>query len=121
MEAPGADIIEQLKKAHEDRELRLVEFSEGGETYPFIITGPTEIEYKKYCDDLLSARDKKTEKERIESAHSAIQNAALAQIRWPGREETRRIFALRPALSDNFAEELHKAAGMTVEVRSKKL
>lgn len=116
--------ITMLKAKFPDRTLHSVEIGDGedgGELYQFIITGPTATEYKKYQDEMLEARAKGKDKEQMEAAQSAIRRAALAQIRYPERAEVERLFEMKPGLISHFGEELPKAAGETLKVRSKKL
>lgn len=118
---PSKDVIDRVKASHPDRSLRLVEAIDGEDTYFFIMTGAAREEYKKFTDEMLSGKDAKDDKQQIENIRGAIERAALAQIRHPDREECKRIFNFKPAMIQNFAEEIQRAAGANVEVRSKNL
>lgn len=85
------------------------------------MTGPSRDEYKKFTDEMIAARECKNESDKLSAIRGAIERAALAQIRWPDRESCQAMFNSRPAMMDGFADELHKAAGSNVELRSKKL
>lgn len=121
MAEPNKEQIERLKAQHSDRSLHLVTVTDDGEEYHFVMTGPSKLEYKKFMDELLSAKDKKNDAEMVETVHKAVECAALAQIRWPERLEVQALFDRKPALADSFRDEIHKAAGANAEARSKKL
>lgn len=118
---PSKEEIDRLKAKFPDRSLRLVEMSDDDEVFHFVMTGPNREEYRKFTDDMMTAKDAKTEKDRIEQLGAAVERTALAMIRWPEREEVKQIFDNRPALSAEFSEQIHKAAGSSFEVRTKKL
>jgi len=122
---PSQDVIDKLKAQFPDRALRLVELHDpnasGDESLWFIMTGPNKGEYKKFCDEILAGRDAKGEAAKNEAIQSAVEKAALAQIRWPSRDEVKELFEARPALASAFPAELHAAAGQNFEVRAKKL
>ena len=121
MAEPSKEVIERLKAQFSDRSLHLVEIVDEGESMHFVMTGPNKHEYKKFVDEVLGAKEKKTDAEMVDAVRSATERAALAQIRWPERAEVQDLFDRRPALVDSFRDEIHKAAGANAEVRSKKL
>jgi hypothetical protein len=118
---PTADDITGWKNRLPDRSLHLIEAVDGDDCYCFIMSGPNRDEYKKFLDDVSTANEQKEEKVKLDKLRLAVEHAALAQLRFPDRDECRRIFDSKPAFVINFAEEIHKAAGASVEVRSKKL
>ncbi len=126
MSEPSKEVIDKIKAQFPDRALRLVELVDAesgsdGESIFFVMTGPNRDEYKKFVDEMLSAKDAKGDSERNERLTAAVEKAALAMIRWPDRAEVVELFRNRPALSSAFPKELHASAGANFEVRSKKL
>ena len=121
MNEPPPEKIAELKEKFHDRELQRIEAIDGDEVqHVFIMTGPNRDEYRKFIEDMRRAGDAKPE-DKTTALRSAVENSALAQIRWPDRDTTKEIFSVRPAMVDGFAEKLHAAAGGTVELRAKKL
>ena len=119
---PSQDKIEQLKAQYPDRALLLVEAMDADDkVMSFVMTGPTKDEYKFFVGKLLAAREIKDEQDKLWSMRAAVENAALAQIRWPDRDECKKAFDARPEMVDGFHEELRKAAGANIELRSRKL
>ena len=118
---PTKDQIDRIKAQFPDRSLHLVEAVDGEDVYSFVMTGPSETEYKKYSDEVLDGREAKNEKLQNEAIRKALYHAILAQVRHPEREEAKRIFAMRPAMIEQFAATLRESAGSNIEVRSKKL
>lgn len=121
MAEPTAEKIAQLKAQFPDRSLHLVEAVDGDDTTTFIMTGPLREEYQKYLEEVTKAGDAKSKIDSINQTRAALERAVLAQVRWPDREECKRIFEQRPAMIDQFFDTLQAAAGSNVEVRSKKL
>lgn len=125
---PGKEKIEQIKLQYPDRVLFqvnavAVEASDKSEEQimTFLMTGPTRDEYKFFINKMIAAREMKDESDKLWAVRTAVENAAIAQIRWPDREEVKKAFDARPEMIDGFAAELQKAAGSNVELRSKKL
>ena len=119
---PSKEKIEQLKAQFPDRELRLVEAVDGDdEVIAFVMTSPLREEHRFYTGKAIAAQEIKDETDRLWATRQAVENAALAQIRWPEREACKAAFDRRPEMIDAFAVELRKAAGSGVELRSKKL
>jgi hypothetical protein len=119
---PSKEKIEQIKAQFPDRELYLVEALDAeDEVLTFVMTSPERGEYRIYVDKMMEAGAIKSEAEKTWKVREIIENAALGQIRWPDREDCQKAFRMRPAMVDGFAEELQKAAGAHVELRSKKL
>lgn len=119
---PSQEKIEFIKSQFPDRALFLVEAVDAeDEVMSFVMTGPTKDEYKFFVNKMIAAKDTKDEADRLWAIRTAVENAALAQIRWPEREDVKRAFDARPEMVDGFAAELQKAAGQNVELRSKKL
>lgn len=121
MTDPTKELIDSLKATHSDRSLLLIEIDHEGETYKFLMTGPSDVEYRKFVGEVLDAKNKDKESEQLEAVRTACSRAALAQIRWPERSEVEALFKRFPAFPHRFREELHNAAGSSAEVRSKKL
>jgi hypothetical protein len=121
MNDPSKELIDSLKSNHADRSLLLVEIDHEGETYKFLMTGPSDVEYRKFVGEVLDAKNKDKESEQLEAVRMACSRAALAQIRWPERSEVEVLFKRFPAFPHKFREKLHDAAGSSAEVRSKKL
>lgn len=118
---PSKEAIEKLKSEHTDRSLLHVEIDHEEVTYHFLMTGPNDVEYKKFMTELLDAKDKAKESEQMDGVRDATKRAAMAQIRWPDRDAVKELFNRFPAMSSRFREKLHEAAGASSEVRSKKL
>lgn len=118
---PSDQDIGRIKSQFPDRSLHLVEVVDGEDTYQFVMTGPNGAEYQKYTEELLSLGEIKSQRDKAERGRVVVENAALALIKYPPRDEVRRIFDLKPAMSQSFVEEIGKLAGQNVEVRSKKL
>lgn len=119
---PSAEVIQQLKSKYPDRELHQVEFGENGisEVECFVMTGPNRSEYQKFVDDITKAGNAK-EVDRGQAIRFAIEQNALAMIRWPERDEVKKLFDTYPAAIEKFADKLRETAGGTFELRSKKL
>jgi len=116
---PAKDTIEKVKVEHAERSVYHVEIDQDGDTYHFLMTGPSEPEYKKFRSEILAAKGSETE--QTDLIDEAIKKAALAQIRWPARDAVVALFKHFPAIHHSFRNEIHKAAGTTAEVRAKKL
>lgn len=127
MQTPTQDKIDFIKSQFPDRvlyEIQAVAVDKNtGEDHVLtvLMTGPTRDEYKMYVNKVLAAQEIKDEADRIWQTRTAVENAALGQIRWPDREDVRQAFNARPEMIDGFAAELRKAAGSNVELRAKKL
>lgn len=118
---PGRETIEKLKSEHPDRSLLHIEVDHEGDTYHFLMTGPNEVEYRKFCTDIFDAKAKEKESDQMDGIRDASKRAALAQIRWPDRPDVEPMFKRFPAMPQRFRDEIHKAAGASAEVRAKKL
>jgi hypothetical protein len=114
-EMPSASVIGQLKAQLPGRDLHRIEMKAGENVFVFVMTGPTRTEWKKYRDECTKGAGD------FEKLEMAIERAAMAQIRWPAREEVKDIFELNPGLIQHFAENLNKLAGAEVESTAKKL
>jgi hypothetical protein len=122
MPAPPEDKIKAIKELFPDRALFLIEATDADEeVMSFVMTAPERGEYKLFIEAVYKSREHKSETDKIWAMRQAVENAALAQIRWPSREECMAAFRARPAMIDGFMEEMHKAAGEQIQVRSKKL
>lgn len=125
MSEPSSETIQQIKSQFSDRSLHLVEkFSpaDDGVKYHFLMTGPTRDELDKFDEDMLKAKDKgSTEAEKKVAIRGAVERTAYALIRWPEREEVKRIFNLHSEMVFSFAEDIRNFAGASFETRSKKL
>jgi hypothetical protein len=122
MEEPSQEVIDGLKKQFPSRSLQRVDVTViEDEDICLIMTGPSEAEYERFTESIQKALEIKAPPDRERAARVAIQNAALAQIRWPARDEMNELFARYPALVNTLAEQLHKSAGASAEVRAKKL
>lgn len=119
---PSSEKLDQLKAQFPDRTLYLVDaVDDEDQVMTFVMTGPTRDEYKFFVGKMLAARETKDEADKLWAMRSAVENAALAQIRWPDREECKKAFEARPQMVDAFHEQINKATGANVELRSKKL
>jgi hypothetical protein len=87
----------------------------------FVMTGPTRHEYNFFLDEMQKTKKFKDEGDQRNAVRMAIEAAALAQIRWPEREECVKAFEMRPLMLLGFAEKLHRMAGDGLVFRSKKL
>ena len=124
---PSSENVDFIKSQHPDRaiyEIDAVIAEKNGEeesVLTVLMTGPSRDEYKFFVGKMMAAKEAKDDGDRLWGIRLAIENAALAQIRWPDRETVKAAFNGRPEMIDNFAAELQKAAGSNVELRSKKL
>lgn len=119
---PSQEKIEQIRAQFPDRNLFLVEAVDAeDQVMSFVMTGPSKDEYKFFSGKILGAIDTKDPQDKLWALRGIVENAALAQIRWPDREECKKAFDARPEMVDGFQEELRKAAGSNIELRSKKL
>ena len=120
---PSDEVIKRLKEQYPDRSLHQVEkySSKYDLAYAFVMTGPSRDELDKFDHDLLKATDVKDAAERKMAVRTAVERSALAQIRWPDRDEAKRIFGLHPEIIFSFADDLRDFAGASFETRSKKL
>ena len=127
MNEPSQEVIDRLKAQFSTRSLHRVEFStaagESTELDPvvLIMTGPSVVEYEKFLEDIDRASKVKDDLDKGKAYRTVVQNNALAQIKWPDRDEAIALFAQYPAISLNLAQQLHNTAGASFEVRSKKL
>jgi hypothetical protein len=119
-----AEIITQLKEKYPDRSLHQVEKFDPGDAaviYTFVMTGPTRDELDKLDQEMLST-DKVTDKlDKKNAIRSVSEKAAIAMIRWPERDEVKRIFGLHPEMVYSFVHDIRKFAGDSFETRTKKL
>lgn len=125
---PPQDRIDQIKAQFPDRALFLVNAvavedkdKSEDQVMEFVMTAPERGEYRLFVDQMIKAREVKDEGDRLWKIREVVENAALNQIRWPSKEECQKAFRNRPEMVDGFAQELQKAAGSNVELRSKKL
>lgn len=119
---PDKDKIEQIRAQFPDRALFAVDaVDDNDELMTFVMTAPQRGEYKLFVEQMIKAREVKDEGDRLWKIREVVEAAALAQIRWPSREECQKAFMSRPEMVDGFAQELQKAAGSNVELRSRKL
>jgi hypothetical protein len=117
----SSEKIEELKAKFPDRELHRIELVDGNEaSHVLVMTGPNRDEYRKFVSDVQRASDSKPA-DKLEAIRFAIEQNALAQIRWPDRDDVKALFSSLPAMVEKFADKLHETAGGTIELRSKKL
>lgn len=132
MGSPSPEKIKELKALYPERSLHQVDLvdtrvdadgkkQDVGELFTMVMTGPSSDEHKKFTDEMLDAKDKKDEKERIAALRGAILRAVLGQTRWPAREEVQKFFEMHPEAVDDLSTTLREHAGSNAEVRSKKL
>jgi hypothetical protein len=112
---PDDETIQKIKARYPGRSLHFAELTENGEKHVFILTGPSKVEYKKFQDDFKAAGNDSTK------LTLAVESSALAQIRWPEREDVQALFENKPGLVQHFAPLLVEFAGSNAEVRSGKL
>ncbi len=116
MNAPDENAISAVKVKHSDRDVRHVSYTEDdGEEYHFLMTGMNREEWRRYRQDQVAAG---SDWDKLESA---IERAALSQVRWPDREEVKKLFNRKPGLIQLFSEELNRAAGAEAKAQQKKL
>jgi hypothetical protein len=124
---PTQEQIDFVKSQYPDRALYVVDAAipskdgDDEDVLTVLMTGPTRDEYKMFVNKMMAAKDTKDEADKLWSIRTAIENAALGQIRWPDRDTVRAAFNARPEMIDGFAAELQKAAGSNIELRSKRL
>lgn len=125
MSEPSSEIIAQLKSQFSDRSLHQVTKSnpdDEGVRFTFLMTGPTRDELDKFDEDMLKAKDKGgTDAEKKIAIRGAVERTAYALIRWPDRDEVKRIFNLHSEMVFSFADDIRNFAGASFETRSKKL
>ena len=124
MSEPSPEIIKQLKEKYEDRSLHQVEKydpKDENTKYVFLMTGPTRDELDKFDAEMLKASEVKDTADRKTAIRSAVERAAYALIRWPDRDECKRVFGLHSDMVFTFAEDIRNFAGASFETRSKKL
>lgn len=118
------EIIAQLKEKFSDRSLHQVEKYDPEDvtvTYAFIMTGPTRDELDKFETEMLATDKVPDRMEKKFAIRTVAEKAAIAQIRWPDRDECKRIFGLHPEMVYSFAHDIRKFAGDNFETRTKKL
>ena len=124
MSEPSPEIIKQLKDKFQDRSLHQVEKydpKDENTKYVFLMTGPTRDELDKFDAEMLKASEVKDTADRKNAIRSAVERAAYALIRWPDRDECKRVFGLHSDMVFTFAEDIRNFAGASFETRSKKL
>lgn len=122
MDEPSKEVIDGLKVKHADRALKLMEVSEhDGESFSFVYTGPSRVEYEKFVSDMEGVSKLKSDAEKTMAVREAMEKLSLQQIRWPDRQTVSEIFSKYPMLVLNTGAEISKATGDSFEVRSKKL
>lgn len=123
MSEPTAEQIAHLKEKYADRSLHQVEkYAPKDEVvYTFIMTGPTRDELDMFDQRLMKASEIKDAAEKKSAIRSTVEAAALAQIRWPDRDEAKRVLALHPEMVYSFADDIRNFAGANFETRTKKL
>lgn len=124
MSQPSDDTVAQLKAQFPDRSLHLVTKKSPDDdsvSFDFVMTGPSRDELDYFDDKLLKASEAKTQADKKKAIRSAIEEAALAQIRWPSREEAKKILAAHSEMVYSFSDDLRNFAGASFETRSKKL
>lgn len=122
MTEPTEADIKRIKAEFSNRSVHRVDLTcDSDESIVFIMTGPSVHEYDKFVEDVERAKGMKAGAEREKALRAAIQNNALAQIRWPERANVVALFEKYPILSVGLAEQLHNTAGASFEVRSKNL
>lgn len=112
---PSEDVVIKLKAKFPNRSLHSVEIDVSGETFYFLMTGPTKVEFKKYHEELKAAGSDGVK------LIQAVETAALAQLRWPEREDIQALFEHYPGLPTHFGEYIGEFAGVNADSRAKKL
>lgn len=118
---PTDEQVARLKEQFSERSLHLVECVDGDDTYVFVMTGATELEHKRFTEEMLDASAKPSAKLKEEAGRIAAKRAVLFQIRHPDIDESKKILESKPLLVYKLADKLNEHAGENVEVRSKKL
>lgn len=106
--------LSTLKNQFAPRDIEVVTMVDGDIEIQFAMTPLNRQEWKKYRMDVTGSKD------NLEKVETAIENTALAMIRWPDRQEVIKIFDRRPGMIQNFAAELGRMAGANAEARIKK-
>lgn len=114
-ERPDQATVDKIKALYPDRDVVRIVMADPSGDFPFLLTSPKREEWKKYRQEMVKAGSD------IEQVEAAIERAALAQIRWPDRQEVQALFDRKPGMVQNFAEEIAKLAGVHAESRVKKL
>lgn len=107
-------IVDRVVAKFPDREVRAIEIEAGKETLLFVLTAPDRDEWKKYRSEMRRADG---DPDGIETA---IERAALAQIRYPEREQAQAVFNRKPGIIASFAGVLADLVGVDSEAREKK-
>jgi hypothetical protein len=118
------EVVKQLKEKFTDRSLHLVEKfdpEDPSTSYAFVMTGPNRDELDKFEQEMLATKKVSDPHENKIAIRTVATTAALAQIRWPDREEVKRIFNLHPEMVFSFANDIRRFAGDSFETRTKKL
>lgn len=106
--------FEQARAQNPDREIEAVEFTVGSREYFFVVTSPNRGEWKRYKQEIAKAAGD------IDALESAIERAAIAQIRYPERDQAAKCFDISPGIVQTFAAVLNRLAGVDSEAREKK-
>jgi hypothetical protein len=117
-----SDEIEQERKAakeqvaakYPDRDVQAVALVTGETEWFFVLTSPNRDEWRKYRTEISKAGDDDI------AIEGAVERAALAQIRFPERDEVKKVFERKPGLILSFAALLSKLAGLSAEAVEKK-
>lgn len=105
---------EQVVAKYPDRDVQAVVLKTGETEWFFVLTSPNRDEWRKYRTELSKAGDDDI------AIEGAVERAALAQIRFPERDEVKKIFDRKPGLILNFASVLSRLAGLSAETLEKK-
>lgn len=103
-----------VARKHPERDVQAMVFLTGESEWFFVLTSPNRDEWRKYRTEINKAGDDDI------AIEGAIERAALAQIRFPERDEVKKIFDRKPGLILNFAPVLSRLAGMSAEAVEKK-
>ncbi len=114
-ETPSGAIVARLKSQYPGRDLHRIEMTIGDAVLVFVMTGPNKGDWKKYQDEAQRATGDS------DKQLAAVERAALAQIRWPERDEVLATLEKYPALVANFPEQLNELAGLEAVTTRKKL
>jgi len=115
MNEPDQSVINEMKTKYPDRDIALFSLSDEYGDYHFIMTAPDNGDWTKYQREIDQAGKSEEKLQKV------VYTAALAQIRWPSRDETKAIFDRRPGLVQNILPQLQSLAGVNATARLKKL
>ncbi len=114
MQEPTAADLDKVKSDFPNREVMPFCLSDSFGEYWFILTSPNGAEWTKYLQEI------KTAGGDVELLNKAVTRLAIAETRYPERQEILNLFERRPGLAQQFASPLGEMAGLDAEGHLKK-